>query len=420
MPTVEVDSLAAAGTSTPRIRFDRHELAGAFGDIGTSLPLLVALVATCGLDAAGVLVLFGVLQIATGLLYGIPMPVQPLKAMAAIMLMQRLSPGVLAGGGLVIGLAMLVLAATGLLDWLARVVPREVIRGIQLGLGMTLAILATKQYMSADGMRGYVLAALSVAALLLLRGQRRVPAPLVVLALGLVYAAWTRVDGALFAGAFGLSLPSFHVPTSSDLAQGALLLALPQIPLSLGNSVIATSQTTKDLFPERPASVRKIGLTYGIVNLIAPWFGGVPICHGCGGLVGFYGFGARTGGAPVLYGSMYLASGLFFAPGFTRLAAAFPMPVLGAVLLFEAIGLMTLLRDIGREPAKLWVAFAVSAAVVGLPYGYVVGLVGGTLIVAATRRGWVHMPTVGVARIDTEPTTEAAGPAANDTRERSP
>ena len=121
------------------IRFDRHEVAGAFGDIGTDLPLIVGLIAFCGFDAASVCIVFGLLQVATGFLYGIPMPVQPLKAMAVIMLAQRLSPGTMAGGGLVIGITMLLLAATHSLDWIARVIPLAVVRGIQLGLGLMLA-----------------------------------------------------------------------------------------------------------------------------------------------------------------------------------------------------------------------------------------------------------------------------------------
>lgn len=382
---------------TARLRFDRQELAGAFGDIGTDLPLLIALIATCGLDAASVCVMFGLLQIATGILYGIPMPVQPLKAMAAIMLAQRLSAGTLAGGGLVIGVSMFVLAVTGLLDTLVRVVPKEVVRGIQFGLGVTLATLALKEYARADGLPGYALALVSVVALLALRRQQRVPAPLVVMALGLAYAVVVKLDGASLHGAVGLRLPSFRAPTREEITQGALLLALPQIPLSLGNSVIATSQTTRDLFPERAVSVRKIGFTYAAMNLIAPWFGGVPVCHGCGGLVGFYGFGARTGGAPVLYGSMYLLLGLLFAPGFARIVHVFPMPLLGVVLLFEAIALMTLVRDVANESSSLWVALAVAAAVIGLPYGYLVGLVAGTLIVWGVRRGWVKTPSIAVS-----------------------
>ncbi len=374
----------------PRLRFDRHELAGAFGDIGTDLPLLIALIVTCGLDAGSVCILFGALQIATGILYGIPMPVQPLKAMATIMLAQRLPPGILAGGGLAIGVIMLILTATGLLDWLARVVPKEVVRGIQLGLGITLGSLALKEYAGAEGAPGYVLAAVSVLVLLTLARQRRVPAPLIVIGLGFAYAA-LKVGGA-FVHVVGAGLPAFRAPTSHEIAQGALLLALPQIPLSLGNSVIATSQTTRDLFPDRAVSVRKIGFTYSLMNLIAPWFGGVPVCHGCGGLVGFYGFGARTGGAPVFYGAMYLVLGLVFAPGFGQIVRVFPMPMLGVVLLFEAIGLMTLVRDVAAERSAFWIALGVAAAVVGLPYGYVVGLVAGTLIAWGVRRGWVTTP----------------------------
>jgi len=381
----------------PRVRFDRHELAGAFGDIGTDMPLLIALVATCGLDAAGVCIMFGALQIATGLLYGIPMPVQPLKAMAAIMLAQRLGPGTLAGGGLFIGVIMLILAASGALGWLARVVPKEVVRGIQLGLGITLATLALREYAGADGTPGYVLALVAVAGLLALRRQQRIPGPLVVIGLGVVYAIAVKLDGASLLQSVGFHLPALRAPTREELMQGALALALPQIPLSLGNSVIATSQTTRDLFPARAVSVRKIGLTYALMNLIAPWFGGVPVCHGCGGLVGFHGFGARTGGAPVLYGAMYLILGLVFAPGFAQVASVFPMPILGVVLLFEAVALMMLVRDIVSDRSALWTAFAVAAAVVGLPYGYVVGLVAGTLVSLALQRGWVKTPAVEAA-----------------------
>ncbi|MDP3499096.1 MAG: putative sulfate/molybdate transporter [Myxococcales bacterium] len=318
--------------------------------------------------------------------------------MAAIMLTQKLSAGTLAGGGLVIGVAMLLLTVTGLLDLLARVVPKEVVRGMQLGLGITLASLALKDYARADGVPGYVLAGVSVVLLLVLRRQHRVPAPLAVMGLGLLYAVVVKLDLSTLTGAFGVHLPTFITPTREELMSGALLLALPQLPLSLGNSVIATSQASADLFPGRGVPVRKIGFTYALMNLVAPWFGGVPVCHGCGGLVGFHGFGARTGGAPVLYGSMYLVLGLFFSAGFANVVHVFPMPVLGVVLLFEAIALMTLVADVTNEPRAWWVALAVAAAVVGLPYGYVVGLIGGSLLVFGLRRGLVTTPNAPVTR----------------------
>ena len=101
-----------------------------------------------------------------------------------------------------------------------------------------------------------------------------------------------------------------------------MLLAIPQIPLSLGNSILATRQIAEDLFPEKHIGVRKLSLTYAVMNLVNPWFGGVPTCHGSGGLAGHYTFGARTGGSLIIYGSLFLILGLFFATGFETTAVA--------------------------------------------------------------------------------------------------
>jgi len=375
-----------------RIRFDRHELAGAFGDIGTDLPLLVGLIVTCGLDAASVLILFGGMQVLTGLIYGLPMPVQPLKAMAVIMLSQKLSPELLYGGGLAIGVIMLLLTLSGGLDWLAKVIPLSVVRGILFGLGVSLCSLALKDYVQSSGTAGYLLAAAGFTAFLWLRKYRHVPAALVLIGVGVVYAVLFKTDFAQLSQSLGFSLPRLHVPSRDAILQGALLLALPQIPLSLSNSVVATSQTLHDLFPEKAVSIRRIGLTYSLMNLINPLFGGVPTCHGCGGLAGFYAFGARTGGAPIIYGGMYLLTGLFLSEGFHQAVQVFPMPILGVVLLFEGLGLMVLLRDRMSQPAELWLALLVAMAVVGLPYGYVVGIVGGTLLYVAGQRRWFNLP----------------------------
>lgn len=377
-----------------RLRFDRHELAGAFGDIGTDLPLLVGLIATCGLDAASVLILFGTMQVVTGLLYGLPMPVQPLKAMAVIMLSQKLPPELLYGGGLAIGFAMLILTVSGGLDWLAKVIPLSVVRGIQFGLGASLCSLALKDYVQSSGMGGYVLAATGFAAFLWLRRYRHVPAALVLIGIGVAYAVLFKMDILHISRSLGFTLPRLHLPSQEAILQGALLLALPQIPLSLSNSVVATVQTLRDLFPDRAVSIRRIGLSYSLMNLINPLFGGIPTCHGCGGLAGFYAFGARTGGAPVIYGGMYLLLGLFLSEGFHQAVQVFPMPILGVVLLFEGLGLMVLLRDRMSQPAELWLAMLVAMAVMALPYGYVVGIVGGTLLYYGGQRRWFNLPGV--------------------------
>jgi hypothetical protein len=111
------------------LRLDRNELAGAFGDIGTDLPLIVGMILASGLHSASVLVMFGLMQWFTAVRYRMPMPVQPLKAVAVLVITQKVAPSVLYGGGLAIGIAMLLLTVSGGITWLARVVPKAVIRG---------------------------------------------------------------------------------------------------------------------------------------------------------------------------------------------------------------------------------------------------------------------------------------------------
>ena len=117
-------------TLSNRIRFDRNELAGAFGDMGTDLPLIIGIVAASDLDAASVLIVYGLMQFFSGIWYGIPMPVQPLKAFAAIVIAQKVSGNIIYGGGLAIGIVMLFLSLTGLINWLARGVHKPGVRGI--------------------------------------------------------------------------------------------------------------------------------------------------------------------------------------------------------------------------------------------------------------------------------------------------
>ena len=363
------------------IRFDRNELAGAFGDIGTDLPLIVGMILAAGLDSASALIMFGVMQVLTGLRYGIPMPVQPLKAMAALVIAQKLSGSVLFGGGLAIGVIMLLLTVTGLIEWLARVVPKTVVRGIQFGLGLQLAMLAVKDYVQADGAAGYALAAISFIITIALMGNRRFPAALFVIALGVIYAFIFKIDfSAVWHGA-SLHLPRPHVLTRQDLLTGLVVLAVPQIPLSLGNSILATRQVAEDFFPERPLTIRTISFTYSIMNLINPWFGGIPTCHGSGGMAGHYTFGARTGGSVIIYGCLYLVLGLFFSGCFTQLIQVFPKSILGVMLAFEGLAMLLLVRDIAGSKPDLLIAMLVGLMAVGLPYGYAIGLIVGTALV---------------------------------------
>ncbi len=365
---------------TPAVRFNRHEVAGCAGDLGTDLPLLAAMIVAARLDVASVLVVFGGLQIATGFIYRMPMPVQPLKAMAALVIAQQADAATLYGGGLAIGGLVLILALTGLLGWLARTIPHAVVRGVQFGLGLQLALLAGRNFIGADGVAGYVLAGLAFVVVLMLWNHRRWPAGLVVLALGLIYAVGFHVDAARIVEGAGWKLPQPRVPGWAEIWGGLLLLALPQLPLSLGNSLLATERLAADYFPDRAPSVRKLGFTYAAMNLVAPFFSGVPVCHGSGGMAGHYAFGARTGGSVVVYGACFVAVGLFFSGSFDQIIQLFPKAILGVLLFFEGLALLRRVRDAGLSRSEWLIVFVTGLCAVALPYGYLVGmLVGWTL-----------------------------------------
>jgi MFS superfamily sulfate permease-like transporter len=380
MTDSEVYRPFAPDARRPAIRFDRNELAGAFGDIGTDLPLIIGMILAAGLHSASVLVMFGVMQYITALTYRMPMPVQPLKAVAVLVITQKVAPGILYGGGLAIGIVMLVLAATGAITWLARVVPRPVVRGLQLGLGIQLSLLALHDYVRADGMRGYVLAGVSFLIIAAFLGNRRFPPALIVIALGVVYALVFKLSAHDFVGAAGFTLPQVRSVKLADMIAGFTLLAIPQIPLSLGNSVLATKQVVDDLFPERDLTVRKLSFTYSAMNLINPFFGGVPTCHGSGGMIGHYTFGARTGGSILIYGTLFLTLGLFFAAGFQQVVQVFPLPVLGVLLFFEGVALMLFTRSEAGNRRDFFIMLATGVIANGLPYGYASALVIGTLL----------------------------------------
>jgi hypothetical protein len=362
-----------------RIKINRNEFSGAFGDIGTDLPLIVGMLLATNLEMSNTLIVFGILQILTSVIYGIPMPVQPLKAVALIVITQKLSAAVIWGGGIAIGVIMLVLTLTGLLSWLNKIIPKTVIRGIQLGLGIQLCLLSMRDYIPADKTIGYIFASIAFIIGIVLIGNRKYPPAVFIILLGFVYVAFFKN---LPVSEIRIAFPHAYFPqiTYQNVIAGMIILAIPQIPLSLGNSIFATNQIVTDLFPEKKINVTKIGLTYSLMNIIGPLFGGIPVCHGSGGIAGHYTFGGRTGGSTMIYGSFYLILGLLFSTNSPELLQIFPKPLLGVILLFEGIALILLVKDIITDRKMFFIAILVAICANGLPNGYFFGLVIGTII----------------------------------------
>ena len=121
-----------------------QEASGACGDLGTFIPHVIGAMTVAGLAPAGVLFGFGAFLISTGLFYGLPIPVQPMKAVSAVILTDGLKPGEVAAAGMMLGIVLLVLGVTGWIGRLARTIPQSVSAGLQLGLGMLMGVLGIK------------------------------------------------------------------------------------------------------------------------------------------------------------------------------------------------------------------------------------------------------------------------------------
>ncbi|MDP2930981.1 MAG: putative sulfate/molybdate transporter [Chloroflexota bacterium] len=325
------DPAVAKGQKAKGNVYNWQELAGAFGDLGTLIPFVVVYLTILHLNPMGVLLAFGLSKIVSGLYYRTPVPVQPMKVIGMSAVTQAsITPGAVYGAGLVTGLAWLVLGLTGTITYITRLARPPVVKGIVLGLGL-LFILDGAEMMATNFWLAVPGALLAVG----LFTYRKFPAMFGLLALG-AGAAFVQEPGLLSEIRFGFTLPTFAVASISwsDLATGTILLALPQLPLTLGNAVISTTLENNELFPDRKVTERKLSISTGIMNLLSPLIGGVPMCHGAGGMAGHVKFGARTGGALVMLGVLMLVIALFFSQSVELIFRIFPTAILGVILFF--------------------------------------------------------------------------------------
>ncbi len=348
--------------------FNLRELAGSMGDFGTLFPLAIGYIMVCGLNPSGFLVMMGLANIVTGV-YRLPMPIEPMKVLAVVAIAQHWSPSMVYASGFAMGVIWLVFAVTGVIGWIARVTPNSVIRGIQVALGVLLAIQAFKMIST-----WWVIGVASILIVLLLRKNRYAPAAIVLMILGVVII--------FFKGQFqqinppSLSLPPLTGFRLKEVWLTLLLAGFAQIPLTVTNATIATSSLIKTYWPDRPVSERKLSWNQGIMNLILPFFGGMPMCHGAGGLAGQYYFGARTGGTNILEGLIEISMGLFLANSIAGIFAVFPMAIVGAMMFLVGIELIKFARDIrlDKDLIPMTVTVIVSVAT-NMAYGFLIGLV---------------------------------------------
>jgi MFS superfamily sulfate permease-like transporter len=348
--------------------FTLRELAGSMGDFGTLFPLAIGYIAVCGLNPAGLLVMMGLANIATGLIYKLPMPIEPMKVLAVVAIAQHWSPSLVYASGFAMGLVWLLFAVTGIIDRIVRITPHSVIRGIQVALGVLLAFQALKMVAT-----WWVLGIIAVLVVLVLRQNRYAPAAIVLMLLG--------VGIMLVKGEFGeVASPGFTLPPLTGFRigeqwQGLLRAGFAQIPLTATNAVIATAALIVTYWPDKPVVERRLALNTGIMNLIPPFFGGMPLCHGAGGLAAQYYFGARTGGANIMEGLMEIAMGLFLATSIAGLFVVFPLAIIGAMLFMVGIELILFAKDVRLDMDVIPLAATVVVSQVSnMAFGFLAGL----------------------------------------------
>lgn len=357
--------------------FSLPEFSGALADLGVMLPLVLALIALNGMNATAAFFGIGLAYIITAFVYRLPIPIQPLKSVSALALALGLSPVIIITGAVWNAIAFLGLGISGVDKWVRKVFPKPVVRGIQMGLAYLL-------FKSAWGLVSKTPigweSALPIA-------QLSIPWSLV-LTLGAFIALtfflmWKKDYASLGVFGFGIGMATLHlglpdltlhmtlprllplVPSWDQLWQGLILLALPQIPLSMGNSVYATADAARQYFDEKAAHVteRRLMLTMGFNDLVAALIGGVPVCHGCGGLTAHYRLGARSGGAPLMLGSIFLALAVFGGQTVMNVFRMIPFPVLGVLLAYVGFQHMLLARDLRGRQAWLTALLVLALAI---------------------------------------------------------
>ncbi|GAA5262170.1 hypothetical protein KTGMC3_P0885 [Methanocalculus sp. MC3] len=348
------------------IRFSLRELAGSVGDFGTIFPIILGAGIAAGVNVSYAFLGVGLWFIIAGLYYRLPVPIEPMKAIGAIAIAEGLTAGEIAASGIIIGLFLIILGYLKGMETLQRVIPVSVIRGIQVGLALIL-LRTSFGYIVPDPFFAGV-AILIIGGFFIAAHTRQIPdiSSLIVIGIG------------LGAGIIMTGLPPFRlipfpeliIPASGDWLFSALHLVIPQIPLTIGNAILATSLLTLDLF-RHEIKPDRLAKTIGIMNLTTAPFGGFPMCHGAGGLAAMYRFGARTGGANIIAGLIIIGFAIAFAP--PEVLTLIPYGIFGGLLIFVAL-------ELGKHGMKtdsypVTITMGIIALIGGITPAFLIGMI---------------------------------------------
>ncbi|MDY0311554.1 MAG: putative sulfate/molybdate transporter [Desulfobacterales bacterium] len=383
-----------------RFQFNRMELAGSLGDLGTLLPIAIAMVLFNGLDPLGLFLSIGVFYILSGVYFGITVPVQPMKVIGAYAIATAMSAEQILASSLLMGAFLLLIGITGAIDLIRRITPKAVIRGVQLSTGALLIaggvrfMIGTSSFQVLQKVAephlavqaigpipiGVLIGVIGGLVTLLLLDSRRFPAGLVVVAggftLGLALGARMPPEGP----GLGLHLPRwlpFGFPSEADFTFALFALVLPQLPMTLGNAVLAYTDLSREYFGGHSGRLtnRKVCVSMALANFLSFCLGGMPLCHGAGGLAAHYRFGARTAGSNLMIGGLFVVLALLLGERIVAVLNLLPMAILGILLVFAGIQLAVTIMDLNR-PKDYFVATLILGITLAsnLAAGFIAGM----------------------------------------------
>jgi SulP family sulfate permease len=369
-----------------KFRFNRLELSGSLGDLGTLLPIAIAMVLINGLDPLGLFFSIGVFYILSGVYFGVTVPVQPMKVIGAYAIATSLSADQILASALLMGIFLLLVGVTGAIDLIRRITPQAVIRGVQLSTGALLIsggvkfVIGTAKFQEIQNAVEPYLALQAVGPVpisliiggiagivtLLLLDNRKFPAGLIVVLGGLVAGLMLGARADIGNGLLGFHLPEilpFGFPGEADFTFALFALVLPQLPMSLGNAVLAYTDLSKEYFGDRSAKVtnRKACVSMALANFFSFCLGGMPLCHGAGGLAAHYRFGARTAGSNLMIGLIFAGLAILLGTNIVGVLNLLPLSVLGVLLVFAGSQLTLTIMDLDRRRD-----FFVAALILGI------------------------------------------------------
>ena len=384
-----------------RFKFDRMELAGSLGDLGTLLPIAIAMVLFNGLSPLGLFLSIGVYYAISGIYFGITVPVQPMKVIGAYAIATSMSANQILASSLLMGIFLLIVGVTGAIDVIRKVTPQAVIRGVQLSTGALLIsggikfmIGTSKFQVLHNAVEPYlpfqaigpipvslVIGGIAGIITLLLLDNRKFPAGLIVVFAGFITGMALGAKADLGTGAIGFNLPDilpFGFPGKVDFTFALFALVLPQLPMTLGNAVLAYTDLSREYFKDRSSKVtnRNACLSMALANFFSFCLGGMPLCHGAGGLAAHYRFGARTAGSNLMIGVIFVALAVIFGNNIVRVLNLLPMSILGVLLMFAGAQLTLTIMDLDHRK-DYFVAMLILGITLAsnLAAGFIVGMV---------------------------------------------